>query len=861
MGEGPTHALLPGSPAIDAGKPAPAGGGESDCPAADQRWVPRPQGEACDIGAYELSDGIVPTVTATGPQASPTDTLTPTLTYTPTITRTPTSTRTPTPTHTLPPATTPAGPTLTPTPHVAHGLYVPQEYPSIQGAIEAAHDFDWVVVSPGVYPERIDFLGKAITVAAEPGAILDGGGQGPVVNFHNGEGRDFVLIGFTIRNGSTTYGGAGININSASPLITGNTIEDNLGCEGVGIRVSFGSPYIEDNTIRGNRQTTCSGGSGGGGILLAGAGEAWVVFNLIEGNEIGTSGGGISLNAAGAPHIEGNTIRGNTAFMRGGGISLVNRSEAAITQNIITDNSAADGGGVYWLTPSGSRGPYLVNNTLHGNTASRGSAVFADGYDASALLVNNLILSATEREALYCGNFNDALPPQLRFNDVFSVGGPAYAGLCTDQTGQNGNLSVDPMFSNSASGDFHLLAGSPVIDRGDNDAPGLPEQDFDREPRVLDGDGDDLAVVDLGVDEALLTFPTPTPEPVLFADGFETGDLSTWSSAEIDQGDLSVSSGAALGGSFGLDAMIDDNRSLYVLDTTPGSEGAYAARFYFDPNSIAMASGNAHLLFKTMDGASRSVYQIELRSYQGDYQIRSQALKDSGSATSTSWFRLHDDVHAIETIWQASSADGASDGSLALWLDGELAASLAGLDNDTLRVESVRLGAVAGIDSGTRGAYYFDAFASSYGNPLGPDPGITLPSPPPTPEQIFDNGFESGDLSAWSAVTNGTDLTVSSSAALGGEFGLDAIVDDTAGRYVSDWSPVSLRSYAAALLLRSQQYHHGQWQRPRAVQGDGCRRQDRPSARIALLPRRLPDPGLRPLGQRRSLQLALVPPE
>jgi hypothetical protein len=124
-----------------------------------------------------------------------------------------------------------------------------------------------------------------------------------------------------------------------------------------------------------------------------------------------------------------------------------------------------------------------------------------------------------------------------------------------------------------------------------------------------------------------------------------------------------VSSGAALGGSFGLDAMIDDNRSLYVLDTTPGSEGAYAARFYFDPNSIAMASGNAHLLFKTMDGASRSVYQIELRSYQGDYQIRSQALKDSGSATSTSWFRLHDDVHAIETIWQASSADGASDGS------------------------------------------------------------------------------------------------------------------------------------------------------------------------------------------------------
>jgi hypothetical protein len=41
-----TSALLAGSPAIDAGDP-------STCPAADQRGVTRPQGSACDIGAYE----------------------------------------------------------------------------------------------------------------------------------------------------------------------------------------------------------------------------------------------------------------------------------------------------------------------------------------------------------------------------------------------------------------------------------------------------------------------------------------------------------------------------------------------------------------------------------------------------------------------------------------------------------------------------------------------------------------------------------------------------------------------------------------------------------------------------------------
>lgn len=46
-GETDTLALLPGSPAIDAGTNA-------GCPASDQRGVSRPQGSACDIGAFEL---------------------------------------------------------------------------------------------------------------------------------------------------------------------------------------------------------------------------------------------------------------------------------------------------------------------------------------------------------------------------------------------------------------------------------------------------------------------------------------------------------------------------------------------------------------------------------------------------------------------------------------------------------------------------------------------------------------------------------------------------------------------------------------------------------------------------------------
>jgi hypothetical protein len=83
-----THALLPGSPAIDAV--------QSACPppATDQRGFLRPAGPRCDIGAFELG-AVSPTPTST-PTVTPTRTLTPTVTPTPTATRTPIATPTPT---------------------------------------------------------------------------------------------------------------------------------------------------------------------------------------------------------------------------------------------------------------------------------------------------------------------------------------------------------------------------------------------------------------------------------------------------------------------------------------------------------------------------------------------------------------------------------------------------------------------------------------------------------------------------------------------------------------------------------------------------------------------------------------------
>jgi uncharacterized protein YjiK len=215
--------------------------------------------------------------------------------------------------------------------------------------------------------------------------------------------------------------------------------------------------------------------------------------------------------------------------------------------------------------------------------------------------------------------------------------------------------------------------------------------------------------------------PTPNAADLIFADGFESSSLSAWSSNRTDNGNLSVSAAAALAGSIrGMQALINDTNTIYVNDDHPTAEPRYRARFYFDPNSITMASGNAHIIFYGIDAAGSSHLRVEFRFSSGVYEISAALKNDSGSYISTNQFPISDAPHAIEFDWRAATAAGANDGGLTLWIDGAQQANLTGIDNDTWRIDRVRLGPAAGIDSGTQGTYYFDAFESRRKSYIGP---------------------------------------------------------------------------------------------------------------------------------------------
>lgn len=217
--------------------------------------------------------------------------------------------------------------------------------------------------------------------------------------------------------------------------------------------------------------------------------------------------------------------------------------------------------------------------------------------------------------------------------------------------------------------------------------------------------------------------PTATlalPADLIFSDGFESGSLLAWLSSSTNAGDLRVSTAAALVGLQGLQATLDDNNPIFITDDRPTAETRYRVRFYFDPNTIRMSNGNLHTLLHGYTGTSMLVLRIEIRYSNGDYQLRAGLRDDSSNWTNTSWSVITDASHIIELDWRASTRAGLNNGGLTLWIDEVQRGNVTGANNDTRRIDRVRLGAVSGIDSGTRGTYYFDAFESRRATYIGP---------------------------------------------------------------------------------------------------------------------------------------------
>ena len=158
-------------------------------------------------------------------------------------------------------------------------IFVPDDEPTIQDAIDVAEYGNLILVEPGIYRERINFVSDNVQVRSVEGpykTIIDGGKNGTVVIFSSYETEAAVLDGFTIRNGTGTYiifdhpagfgaivGGGIYCWGGTTPTITNCRIIKNHASFGGGIYIRGSRPNITNCLISNNWATGLIFGGGG----------------------------------------------------------------------------------------------------------------------------------------------------------------------------------------------------------------------------------------------------------------------------------------------------------------------------------------------------------------------------------------------------------------------------------------------------------------------------------------------------------------------------------------------------------------------------------------------------------------------
>jgi parallel beta-helix repeat protein len=244
------------------------------------------------------------------------------------------------------------------------GIIVPDQYATIQAAINHANDGGTIFVRAGTYYEHV-VVNKTITLVGEnrDTTIIDGSYIGIVVNIT----RDGVSIsGFTIRRSGTTWNiggppyGAGIYMRNVTDCtISGNKLTQ----DAAGIQLEFGA---DGNVIASNTMTS----------VTLGFGTFDASWNSFIGNDVTSNGRGLGLNV----NSDYNTISDNRIIALEWVIAL-----HACHYNNITGNYVANGQiGIYLPDSSDNRVYHnqIVNNLQQASLEGFPSHVnyWDDGY-------------------------------------------------------------------------------------------------------------------------------------------------------------------------------------------------------------------------------------------------------------------------------------------------------------------------------------------------------------------------------------------------------------------------------------------------------------------------------------------------
>jgi len=335
------------------------------------------------------------------------------------------------------------------------------QFLSIQEAINVASNGDTILVHPDTYYENINFNGKNIVVASLylttgnkdyiNDTVINGNHNGVVVTFENGETSSAILKGFTITNGYAEYGGGIKCKNTSKPVI------DHL---------------------------------------------------IISGNIATDDGGGVACYNNSSMKISNCIFNDNIANDNGGGIFL-NHSKGLIDNCLFSDNISNGGSSAIdcW-----SSDPLIINCTLVNNISYSWATIGI--WDTSSPNIIDCIVSNNTGSGFVFHSQSQATVEYCNCyeNSYGSFSGSVPQGLGTiiqvnannDPCDEFYNIFIDPKLNDTVNSNYVLLPTSPCIDAGIPDTTGLnlPQYDLDGNLRIVDGNGDGIAIIDMGCYES-----------------------------------------------------------------------------------------------------------------------------------------------------------------------------------------------------------------------------------------------------------------------------------------------------------------------------------------------------------------------
>jgi hypothetical protein len=332
-----------------------------------------------------------------------------------------------------------------------------------------------------IISNQIDNPGEVIDIFISPAADL---------GLSNNTISDVVIRGNTI----TSYNDGSILVDASNQTGCDNHTMDGL--------------VISENTLVGNIvliELVVESGALSTGNLMN---DVAITDNTILGGGIhiaGSTGSQAHGNALTNLRIERNEIRANDAPSTANGIYLAAGADGAYGNSlqdvVLRDNLIAGfrDAGILLHGNDASSPNNSINNVTILNQTILNNAIgssWARAIHSNTRDLSNTISNVTIKNAILWGNGG---------NDT--IGGSVEPEVVTNTilndarfTGNNDNFYEDPEFVDASSGDYHLQSTSPGVDTGDSSAA-LGQEDLDHHVRVVDGDGDTNAVVDIGAFE------------------------------------------------------------------------------------------------------------------------------------------------------------------------------------------------------------------------------------------------------------------------------------------------------------------------------------------------------------------------